>query len=129
MKFKHIEKRELPPGYEGGQSFTSVCINTAIYLPWLVSQCLENGVILKRHIFKHVAEAAHAHFSGQKADVVFNCTGLAASKLGGVQDRQMMPARGQTVLVRNETDVMYSNSGTDDGDDEICYTMQRAAGR
>lgn len=126
--FKHFEEHELPPGFQEGQSFTSVCINTAIYLPWLVSQCLKNGVILKRHIFKHVAEAAFAHSSGQKADVVLNCTGLSAAKLGGVQDQQMMPARGQTVLVRNEADVMCSNSGTDDGDDEICYTMQRAAG-
>ncbi|KAL8823667.1 MAG: hypothetical protein Q9191_005652 [Dirinaria sp. TL-2023a] len=127
-RFKHIEKRELPPGFEGGQSFTSVCINTAIYLPWLVSQCLKNGVIVKRHIFKHVAEAANVHFSGRKAHVVLNCTGLSAAKLGGVQDQGMMPARGQTVLVRNEADVMCSNSGTDDGDDEVCYTMQRAAG-
>lgn len=84
--------------------------------------------MLKRHIFKNVAEAAHAHSSCQKADVVLNCTGLSSAKLGGVLDQQMMPARGQTVLVRNEADVMCSTSGTDDGDDEVCYTMQRAAG-
>ena len=44
-------------------------------------------------------------------------------------DDKVMPARGQTVLVRNEADIMASNSGTDDGEDEVCYIMQRAAGR
>ncbi|KAL8918141.1 MAG: hypothetical protein Q9172_005544 [Xanthocarpia lactea] len=39
-----------------------------------------------------------------------------------------MPIRGQTVLVRNEANVMCSSSGTDDGEEEICYLMQRAAG-
>ena len=44
-------------------------------------------------------------------------------------DEKITPVRGQTVLVRNEADVMVDNSGTDDGDDEICYIMQRAAGK
>jgi len=105
-----------------------VCINTAIYLPWLVSQCLKNGVVFKRAVFEHVVEAASFHHSGKKADVIVNCTGLSAVKLGGVNDQKMMPARGQTILVRNEAEVMCSNSGTDDGDDEVCYIMQRAAG-
>ena len=35
----------------------------------------------------------------------------------------------ETVLVRNMADVMCSNTGTDDGDDEVCYVMQRAAGK
>ena len=85
-------------------------------------------MVFRRQIFKHVTEAALVH-SGKKADVIINCTGLSAAKLDGVNDAQMMPARGQTVLVRNEADVMCSCSGTDDGDDEVCYTMQRAAGK
>lgn len=40
----------------------------------------------------------------------------------------MYPARGQTVLVRNEAELMCETSGTDDGDEEVCYLMQRAAG-
>lgn len=85
-------------------------------------------MIFSRCIFNHISEAANAHHSGQKADVTVNCTGLSAGKLGGVMDEKIMPARGQTMLVRNEADVMASNSGTDDGDDEVCYIMQRAAG-
>ena len=51
-----------------------------------------------------------------------------ALKLGGVNDEKMLPARGQTVLVRNDPGIMCANSGTDDGEDEVCYIMQRAAG-
>lgn len=51
-----------------------------------------------------------------------------ASKLGGVEDKTVIPARGQIVLVRNEAGKMMDISGTDDGDDEACYVMTRAAG-
>lgn len=113
---------------DGGTSFTSVCINTAIYLPWLVSQSLKHGVIFKRGIVKHVTEAAGLHHSGKKADLVVNCTGLSSLFLGGVEDKNLYPARGQIVLVRNDPGVMASSSGTDDGDDEAVYIMHRAAG-
>ncbi|KAK3174375.1 hypothetical protein OEA41_001619 [Lepraria neglecta] len=127
--FKKVPKNHLPPGYDNGNTFTSVCINTALYLPWLTSRCLEAGVIFKRAIFNHISEASNAHHSGKKADLVLNCTGLSAGKLGGVEDKNMVPARGQTVLVGNEGDgLMYGTSGTDDGDEEVCYTMGRAAG-
>lgn len=57
-----------------------------------------------------------------------NCTGLSAAVLGGVMDQHMVPARGQTVLVRNEADVMADVLGLELGDEEVCYIMQRAAG-
>ena len=60
--------------------------------------------------------------------MVINCTGLSAYKLGGVEDKTMFPIRGQTVLVRNEADAMYSISGNDDSSDEMTYIMARAAG-
>ena len=57
-----------------------------------------------------------------------NCTGLMASQLGGVEDKSVVPARGQIVVVRNDAGKMLNMSGTDDGDDEACYVMTRAAG-
>ena len=113
---------------DNATSFTSVCINTSIYLPWLVSQCLKAGVVFKRGIFKHINDAASVHDSGQKAHVIVNCTGLSSSKLGGVEDKTVIPARGQIVVVRNDPGAMFSVSGTDDADDEVCYIMKRAAG-
>ena len=96
----------------------------------MVSRCLKSGVIFKRAVFDHISEASHVHHAGKKADVIINCTGLSAGKLGGVEDRNMVPARGQIVLVRNEGDgVMHATSGTDFGKEDFCYTMTRAAGK
>ncbi|KAK2802241.1 hypothetical protein FQN50_007421 [Emmonsiellopsis sp. PD_5] len=127
--FRSLPKESLSPGFDAATTFTSVCINTAIYLPWLVSQCLANGIIFKRGIFKHVLDAASSdiHPSGN-VDLVVNCTGLMASKLGGVEDSAVYPARGQIVIVRNDAGKMMDVSGTDDGSDEACYVMTRAAG-
>ena len=100
-----------------------------MYLPWLTSQCLKAGVALKRRVFGHITEAAHTHHSGQKAQLIVNCTGLSAGKLGGVEDKKMVPARGQTVLVRNEAIGTVGSSGTNDGDDEACYIIPRPAGK
>ncbi|KAH8698627.1 D-amino-acid oxidase [Talaromyces proteolyticus] len=128
--FRVIPREELGPGVDSATSFTSVCINTAIYLPWLVSQCLKNGVIFKRKVFQHILETTkpNVHPSGY-VDLVINCTGLMASQLGGVEDKSVVPARGQIVVVRNDTGgKMFDVSGTDDADDEACYIMMRAAG-
>ena len=69
-----------------------------------------------------------AHHSGQEAHVVINCTGLSASKVGGVEDKSVISARGQIVVVRNDPGAMFSISGNDDADDEMTYIMMRAAG-
>lgn len=113
---------------DSGTAFTTVDINTAIYLPYLVGECLKAGVIFRRAVFKHIREAADVHLSGSKADLVVNCTGMSALRLGGVEDKKMTPVRGQTVLVRDVPSIGGGSSGTDDGDDEICYVIQRAAG-
>lgn len=124
-----MKKNELGPGIDSATSFTSVCINTAIYLPWLLSQCLANGVTFKRSIFKHISDATApgVHPNG-KVDMVINCTGLMARTLGGVEDLTVIPARGQIVIVRNDAGKMLDVSGTDDGPEEACYIMTRAAG-
>ncbi|KFY83422.1 hypothetical protein V500_10062, partial [Pseudogymnoascus sp. VKM F-4518 (FW-2643)] len=126
--FRVVPPSELPPGYDSGISHSSVCINAALYLPYLASQCLANGARISRAELSHIADAASLHHSGKHADVVVNCTGLLASKLGGVMDTKVVPVRGQTVVVRNEATPMIATSGTDDGPDELCYIMQRAAG-
>ena len=76
----------------------------------------------------HVADAADLHHTGKRADLVVNCTGLGSLRLGGVEDTALYPGRGQIVVIRNDSPVMHAVSGTDDGPDESCYTMTRAAG-
>jgi D-amino-acid oxidase len=58
-----------------------------------------------------------------------NCTGLSSKFLGGVCDENLLPARGQIVVVRNDPGPMIGLSGTDDGEDEALYMMTRAAGK
>lgn len=128
LQFRVVAKDRLHPGIHSAYSFTSVCINTAIYLPWLVSQCLQAGVNFKRRICAHVSEAASIHYSGKKADLIVNCTGLSASNLGGVEDKNMVPVRGQTVLVRNDPGIILHVEPIN-GNDEFCYVMKRAAGK
>jgi D-amino-acid oxidase len=128
LQFYEIPKAELGEGIDSATSFTSVCINTAIYLPYLVSECLKAGVSFKRAIFNHICDAATAHLSGKRAHVIINCTGLSAAKIGGVADKTVSPARGQIVLVRNDPGAMYTISGSDDSEDEVAYIMMRAAG-
>ena len=91
---------------------------------------MKHGVVFKRAIFRHICDAAvpGTHHSGSSADLVVNCTGLSAYKLEGVMDSNMVPARGQIVLVRNDARAMYSITGTDGEADEISYIMTRAAG-
>lgn len=125
--FRILSPFELPPSIDSGTAFRSVCINPAIYLPYLVSQGLARGVTVKRAVLTHIAEASALHASG-RADVVVNCTGLLACQLGGVMDPDVIPVRGQIVVVRNEPGAMFTVSGTDDGDEEVAYVMQRAAG-
>jgi len=93
-----------------------------------VSQCLKNGVVFRRAVFQHINEAASLDILAGVPDVVVNCTGLMASRLGGVEDKSVVPARGQIVIVRNVANAMLDVSGTDDGADEACYVMTRAAG-
>lgn len=127
--FRELSASEVPKGFCSGCEFTSVCINTAIYLPWLVGQCAAHGVVFKRAVLSHISEAANMSHTGRKADIIINASGLLACKLGGVMDTAVHPARGQTVLVRNEgTPNMMATSGCEDGDDEMCYTMTRAVG-
>ncbi|KAL7956179.1 FAD dependent oxidoreductase [Trichoderma compactum] len=126
--FRELSQDEVIPGHDSGCEFTSVCINTAVYLQWLVGQCLKNGVVFKRVVLTDIRDAKSLSHTGQPANIIVNATALGSLKLGGVQDTNMTPARAQIVLVRNEHSPMIATSGTDDGPTELTYIMQRAAG-
>jgi D-amino-acid oxidase len=131
--FKVVPKDELPPTVDSAISYRSMCINTALYLPWLTSQCLENGVIFKRANLTSLASASSLHHSGKIAALIINCTGISARNLQGLGpdgtgDKCVFPVRGQIVLVRNTTRNMVELTAPIDGGDEMTYIMSRAAG-
>ncbi|POR36328.1 D-amino-acid oxidase [Tolypocladium paradoxum] len=126
--YRELAQYELPEGMHSACEYTSVCINTAVYLPWLVGQCSKQGVVLKRAVISHIEELKTMHHSQHHVDIIINASGLLACRLGGVMDCSVVPVRGQIVIVRNEAETMINTSGTDDGATEICYLMSRAVG-
>ncbi|KJR84353.1 D-amino-acid oxidase [Sporothrix schenckii 1099-18] len=148
--YRDVPTDQVPPGFVSASEFTSVCINTALYLPWLVGQCRAIGVVLRRAVLQHVTEAASfanlavqtdgttaAPSAGAVLDhsdtIVVNCSGLLACRLGGVMDKAVQPARGQVVVVRDELSPMLSAGKADDRygappHSETVYNMMRAAG-
>ena len=128
LRHWRVEREECGEGVDGVVGFESVCVNTAVYLPWLVGRCAEKGVVFRRGVVGHLAEVEEMGVMGGRVDVVVNCTGLGARKLGGVMDEKVNPVRGQTVIVREENDAMYSVSGTDGPEGDRDYQMMRAAG-
>jgi D-amino-acid oxidase len=126
--YRELSQNEVIPDHDSGCEFTSVCINTVIYLSWLVGQCVKNGVVFKRTVLSDVRDAKALSHTGQPANIIINATGLGSLKLGGVEDNTMLPARAQVVVVRNEYHPMIATSGTEDSFMEMTYIMQRAAG-
>ncbi|KAF5497488.1 D-amino-acid oxidase [Colletotrichum siamense] len=129
--FRDNNSSELAPGYDSGFQYQGVCINTAIYLPWLLGQCLKHGVVVKRGNLRNINEAKILSHTGRTANIIVNATGLGSLRLGGVEDSTMAPSRGQIVVVRNETPKNFPLlmcSSPLDGSGEEIYAMQRAAG-
>lgn len=99
-----------------------------VYLPWIFTQCQTKEIVFKRIEIAHIKEAVDLHSSGHEADVVINCTGLLACKLGGVEDKTVFPARGQLCIVRNDFEGLFTTSGSDDGPFETIYVQPRMGG-
>ncbi|KAK4516638.1 uncharacterized protein ATC70_011614 [Mucor velutinosus] len=90
------EKNNLPQGARLGHKYTTVLINTPVYIAWLASKFKElGGEIVQRYI-SHIDEV----FNLDNNPFVINCTGLGARFLGGVSDEAVFPTRGQTIVVK-----------------------------
>lgn len=106
-------------------SMITASINTQIYLPYLQSQLLALGATFIRQRLSHIREAFTLGTPPPSA--VINATGLLACKLGGVEDKDVYPTRGQTILVRNNCSKMYFRSSQRVGE-ESTYIIPRAFG-
>ncbi|KAI8069931.1 hypothetical protein BC940DRAFT_296510 [Gongronella butleri] len=94
--FSFIPSNEFPyDDLKVGHRYTSVLINSPQYLTWMLKQVLSMGVVLKKQALNGIQDVFD-----DSVDAVMNCTGLGALSLGGVQDKNMYPTRGQTVLVK-----------------------------
>ncbi|KAA1473001.1 FAD dependent oxidoreductase [Dentipellis sp. KUC8613] len=96
------------PGALSATTFTTVNINTPVYLPWLLSRFLARGGTIIRGSVQHVSQILEggtriftpSRRASQQVDALVVCAGLGARTLGGVEDKDVHPVRGQTVILR-----------------------------
>lgn len=82
-----------------GVAFTSVSLSAPDYLKHLHQVAKQLGVKFVRKSVASVHEPFDYTQDLPVADLVVNATGLGARKLQGCNDSQVMPIRGQTVVV------------------------------
>ncbi|KAF8156870.1 hypothetical protein B0H34DRAFT_476364 [Crassisporium funariophilum] len=132
--FKEVPSAELIPQAGSGYSFDTVTVDVPRYLNYLLSRFLEKGGrIIRGHVqhIEQVLESGSAPFQADKSkngispDAVVVCVGLGARFLGGVEDEDVYPSRGQTVILRAPW-VRFGRSFT--GPDEWSYIIPRQSG-
>ncbi len=127
--FEILPKEELQDdGILFGYRFKTVVISTSIYLNFLLSKISNLGGVYKRVHINHIREANDYHHSVSNPDVIINCTGLLAGKLGGVEDKKVYPVRGQVLLLRNNSKRLFYRGGFKDYPSEAIYMMPRKEG-
>jgi D-amino-acid oxidase len=101
--FKILPQEELPKGSKFGVKYTTFAINPTGYMKYVLGKCEALGVRLVR---KHCVGLEEVWKVPDCEDVaaVVNCTGMGAREL--VKDENVYPIKGQTVLVRGESDAV-----------------------
>ena len=108
MQFKELPQNALVPGASAGTSFTTVNIDTPVYLPYLLSRFLSRGGKIVRGSVGHISQVVEGgpgifyrgHADPESIDALVVCPGLGARTLGGVEDKDVYPVRGQVVIIR-----------------------------
>ncbi|KAH0341350.1 putative D-amino acid oxidase, partial [Aureobasidium melanogenum] len=93
-----LEENELPEGAKFGCDLKTFVVDTQVYLPWLQGEVKRQGIEIRRGMFDSIDELFTAFPS---ATAYFNCTGLGAYSLKGVEDKSVYPTRGQIMLVES----------------------------
>ncbi|PKC73443.1 hypothetical protein RhiirA1_451149 [Rhizophagus irregularis] len=97
--FRNLNKEELPTGIECGVTYKTdnltLTINPSAYLNYLLNTFISLGGTTQHVSLSHLNECIESD-----TDVVINCSGIHAGTLGCVEDPEVYPARGQTVIVQ-----------------------------
>ncbi|PAP78089.1 FAD-dependent oxidoreductase [Rubrivirga marina] len=90
--FRRAEAFELPPGMADGYALRLPVVDMSVYLGWLRRRAEAEGVSIRQRAISSLDETR------EMADVVVNCTGLAAREVA--RDAEVYGVRGQIQLVR-----------------------------
>lgn len=116
-EYAEISPAQLPPGTAFGIRFLTWNFNCPKFLAKLQNYLSGQGVQFTRKRLTHICQGFTA---GTK--YVFNCTGVGARELGGVEDTKVYPTRGQVVVIKaphiNENVMRW-------GDDYATYIIKR----
>ncbi|KAJ9361527.1 hypothetical protein DTO027B9_688 [Paecilomyces variotii] len=122
------EGEKLPDGARSAVDLTTFMINPVVYLVWLQTRLLKNGVQFIKRAYNHID---HVFDDFPDAAAVFNCTGLGARTLGGVEDKNVYPAKGQTILIaepKTPIQKMYIWDTSRFGNNEFSHVFPRPLG-
>lgn len=93
--YREFSPEELPVGAKYGMRFTTWNFNCPKFLKNVQKFLVSKNVSFQRKKLTHITQAF-----GPGTKYVFNCTGNGARFLGGVQDPNVYPTRGQVVVVK-----------------------------
>ncbi|KAH9835403.1 D-amino-acid oxidase [Rhodofomes roseus] len=103
---KRIPESELRLGAKAGYSFSSYVIDPPVYLNYLLSRFIARGGHIVRGTVQHISQVIEGGtgiwVNGKPSaapDALVVCNGLGAKTLGGVEDAEVYPNRGQNVIV------------------------------
>lgn len=101
-----LSKEELDEqGAVFGVEYTTYNFNSPMFLKWMAGYVAGHGATFIRKKVDGIDQAFQVAASAVedpalKPRVLFNCTGIGAQTLGGVQDGKVYPTRGQVVVIR-----------------------------
>ncbi|KAF9457141.1 hypothetical protein BDZ94DRAFT_1326481 [Collybia nuda] len=118
-----------------GTSFSTLTVDTPVYLNYILGRFLAAGGSIIRGTVQHinqVVEGGVFPFSAgrrgpRSPDAVVVCVGLGARTLGGVEDKNMYPIRGQTVLLRAPW-IRFGRTMSEDEKEIWTYVIPRRRG-
>ncbi|KAF8750301.1 FAD dependent oxidoreductase [Rhizoctonia solani] len=125
-EFREMRQEELTQGADSGAAFNTITIDTPVYLPYLLSTFLGKGGGVVRAKIMHVSQVAQGAFTSTKPDAIVVCAGIGARNLGGVEDKDVYPVRGQVVLIRAPW-VKFGRTKSE-SDDTWTYVIPRRSG-
>lgn len=115
--YQEVSPSELPLGVSFGIKFLTWNFNCPKFLLSMQKYLAGQGVQFERRKLSHISQGFS---SGVK--FVFNCTGIGARSIGGVEDTKVYPTRGQVLVVKaphiNENVMRW-------GDDYATYIIKR----
>ncbi|KAG8216515.1 hypothetical protein J3R82DRAFT_6631 [Butyriboletus roseoflavus] len=118
-----VPEHDLIPGSTAGYTFTTLALNPPAYVNWLLARFLCDGGSMKRVNLQHISQVLD---NTTDPAAIIACPGIGARVLGGIEDKDVYPIRGQTLLLRAPW-IKYGRT-LSGADGSYVYMMPRCTG-